>query len=83
MNTSTAVVSTLIHVNQLLNFLIFSPIFDRTARQKWMRGDNVGLQKWGTFIPVFTNIACIGGYLIQPTAESTPNMGILQVSSIQ
>jgi hypothetical protein len=69
-NTSTAVVSTLIHVNQLLNFLILSPIFDRTARQKWMRGDNVGLQKWGTFIPVFTNIACIGGCLIQPTAKA-------------
>lgn len=60
MYTLTTVASTLIEVNDLLNLYIFSPVFDRTARQKWTRGQNLGLQKWGTFIPVLTNIACIG-----------------------
>jgi hypothetical protein len=63
MSTITTVVFTLIHVDQLVNLFILSPIFDKTARQKWMRGENVSLQKWGTLIPVFTNVACIGEFL--------------------
>ncbi|KAH6675981.1 hypothetical protein B0J14DRAFT_692242 [Halenospora varia] len=60
MSTIITVVSTLIHVKLLMNLSVLSPLFDKTARQKWIRGENVNLQKWGTFIPVFTNIACIG-----------------------
>jgi hypothetical protein len=63
MSTITTVVSTLINVNQLVNLFVLSPLFDKTARQKWMRRENVSLQKWGTLIPVFTNVACIGGFL--------------------
>jgi hypothetical protein len=62
MNTIITVVCTLICVNRLVNFSILSPIFDKTARQKWIRGETMSLQKWGTLVPVFTNIACIGGF---------------------
>ncbi|KAH8650341.1 hypothetical protein BGZ60DRAFT_550848, partial [Tricladium varicosporioides] len=60
MSTIIVVISTLIHVKQLISLSILSPIFDKTARQKWTRVSNVNLQQWGTFIPVFTNIAYIG-----------------------
>ena len=39
---------------------ILSPWLDTTARQIWARRKWLDLQKWGTFIPVLTNIACIG-----------------------
>jgi hypothetical protein len=60
MHTFTTIVSTLVEVNGLINLFILSPTFDKTARHKWMRGQSLGLQKWSTFIPVLTNIACIG-----------------------
>ena len=63
MNTIITVVSNLIQVKRLVNLSILSPMFDKSVRQKWLRGDNVSLQKWGTLLPVLTNIACIGGSL--------------------
>ncbi|CZT53510.1 uncharacterized protein RSE6_15125 [Rhynchosporium secalis] len=59
-HTFTTVVSTLVDVNRLLSVFVLSPIFDKTAREKWARSQNVGLQNWGTFVPVLTNVACIG-----------------------
>ncbi|KAH7370290.1 hypothetical protein BKA65DRAFT_589651 [Rhexocercosporidium sp. MPI-PUGE-AT-0058] len=59
-HTFTTVVSTLVEVNRLLSVFVLSPLFDKTVREKWARGQNVGLQNWGTFIPVLTNVACIG-----------------------
>ncbi|CZT07019.1 uncharacterized protein RAG0_12606 [Rhynchosporium agropyri] len=59
-HTFTTVVSTLVDVNRLLSVFVLSPRFDKTAREKWARSQNVGLQNWGTFIPVLTNVACIG-----------------------
>lgn len=61
-HTFTTVALTLVEVNGLLAVFILSPIFDTTARQKWMRGQALGLHKWGTFIPVLTNTACIGSF---------------------
>ncbi|KAG4411201.1 hypothetical protein IFR04_015655 [Cadophora malorum] len=58
-HTFTTVVSTLVEVNRFLSVFILSPLFDKTARDKWARSQNVGLQNWGTFIPVLTNVACI------------------------
>ncbi|KFY31856.1 hypothetical protein V494_07911, partial [Pseudogymnoascus sp. VKM F-4513 (FW-928)] len=46
--------------NGLIEMYILSPALDKTPRQKWIRGQNSGLQKWGTFVPVLTNVACIG-----------------------
>jgi hypothetical protein len=62
-HTFTTIAFTLVNVNGLIALFVLSPLFDKTARQKWMRGQTVGLQKWGTFIPVFTNIACIGLFI--------------------
>lgn len=59
-HTFTVTVSTLVQISDLIQLFILSPMLDKTARQKWMRMEGLGLQKWGTFLPVFTNIACIG-----------------------
>ena len=44
--TISSIVSTLLEVNGLINLLILSPMFDKTARQMWTRGQNLGLQKY-------------------------------------
>jgi Calcium-dependent channel, 7TM region, putative phosphate len=62
-HTFTTIAFTLVNINGLIALFVLSPLFDKTARQKWMRGQTVALQKWGTFIPVFTNIACIGSFI--------------------
>jgi hypothetical protein len=62
--TCTTIVSVLTQVGSLVSIVIISPQVDKTARQKWMRGQTVGLQRWGTFVPVFTNIGCIGVFAL-------------------
>ena len=62
MDVFTTSVVTIVQANGLVCLFVLSPIFDKTARQKWRREQGIGLQKWGTFIPVFTNIACIGAF---------------------
>lgn len=62
MVTVTSVVSTLIDANRLFNLAVLSPLLDKTARQKWARIEMVSLHKWGTLIPVITNIACISKF---------------------
>lgn len=64
MYTFTTIVSTLLQAQGLVNLLVLSPAFDKTLREKWIRQESLNLQKWGTFIPVFTNIACIGVFLL-------------------
>jgi hypothetical protein len=59
-HTFTVIVSTLVQIGDLVHLFVLSPVLDKTARQKWTRMECLGLQKWGTFLPVFTNIACIG-----------------------
>ena len=59
-HTSSVTMSTLVQFGDLIHLFIFSPILDKTARQKWLRMETLGLQKWGTFLPALTNIACIG-----------------------
>jgi hypothetical protein len=61
-HTFTTVALTLVEVNGLLALFVVSPIFDKTARQKWIRRRALGLYKWGTFVPVLTNTACIGSF---------------------
>lgn len=65
MHALTTFALTLVQANGLIDMYILSPALDETARQKWMRGQNSGLQKWGTFIPVLTEIACIGMFLLR------------------
>lgn len=44
----------------LAKWFLLANILDSTARQKWKRQITLPRVKWGTFFPVYTNLACIG-----------------------
>ena len=50
----------LLQVMQLFMWFIWGPLMDSTARQKWKRQINLPQTQWGTFFPVYTNLAAIG-----------------------
>ena len=47
-------------IGTLLGKFILAPLVDRTARDKFTRATSLMEIKWGTFFPVYTNLACIG-----------------------
>lgn len=50
----------ILQIGTLAIQFILSPIMDTTARQKFSRATTLMEMKWGTFFPVYTNLACIG-----------------------
>lgn len=50
----------LVQIGGLMQWFILAPLLDSTARQKWKRQLDLPNVKWGTFFPVYTNLACIG-----------------------
>lgn len=50
----------LLQVAALLEWFLWAPIVDTTARQKWQRQTKLRSVKWGSFFPPFTNFAVIG-----------------------
>lgn len=50
----------LVQIGGLVQWFILAPLLDNTARQKWRRQTNLPNMQWGTFFPVYTNLACIG-----------------------
>lgn len=50
----------LLQIAALVSWFIFGPMLDFTARQKWKRQTGIPLIQWGTFFPVYTNLATIG-----------------------
>ena len=50
----------LMQIGSLIVYYIMAPVFDSTARQKWQRQVALPEMKWGTFFPIYTNLACIG-----------------------
>jgi hypothetical protein len=50
----------LAQVAQIAVWFLLRPILDNTARQKFNRQLNLNTVQWGTFFPVYTNLACIG-----------------------
>lgn len=50
----------LLQIGGLIGWFILAPIFDTTARDKFKRQVNLSDVQWGTFFPVYTNLACIG-----------------------
>lgn len=50
----------LLQIMGLVEWFILAPLLDKTARQKWRRQTNLPNMQWGTFFPVYTNLACIG-----------------------
>ena len=55
----------LVQIGGLVQWFILAPLLDSTARQKWRRQINLPNVQWGTFFPVYTNLACIGKPRIQ------------------
>ena len=50
----------LLQVGSLVVWFILAPILDSTARSKFKRQTSLQNIQWGTFFPVYTNLACIG-----------------------
>lgn len=50
----------LVQISGLIQWFLLAPLLDNTARQKWHRQTNLPNMQWGTFFPVYTNLACIG-----------------------
>lgn len=50
----------LLQVGSLIGWFILAPILDSTARAKFKRQTSLSNIQWGTFFPVYTNLACIG-----------------------
>ncbi|KAI9824922.1 MAG: hypothetical protein M1832_001527 [Thelocarpon impressellum] len=50
----------LVQIGSLLSWFLLAPILDNTARQKWTRQTQLPEMRWGTFFPVYTNLAAIG-----------------------
>jgi hypothetical protein len=50
----------LVQVGSLLSWFVLAPLFDSTARDKFKRQTSLSEMQWGTFFPVYTNLACIG-----------------------
>ena len=53
----------LVQIGGLIESFLLAPILDNTARQKWHRQTNLPNMQWGTFFPVYTNLACIGEFI--------------------
>ena len=50
----------LVQVGGLIGWFVLAPLLDTTARDKFKRQTNLSEVQWGTFFPVYTNLACIG-----------------------
>ncbi|KAL8975318.1 MAG: hypothetical protein Q9197_000443 [Variospora fuerteventurae] len=50
----------LVQLASLIKWFILAPILDSTGRQKWKRQTDLTNINWGTFFPVYTNLAAIG-----------------------
>ena len=50
----------LVQVSGLLSWYVIAPLLDSTARQKWKRQVTLPNVHWGSFFPVYSNLACIG-----------------------
>ncbi|KAI4197251.1 MAG: hypothetical protein LQ346_003039 [Caloplaca aetnensis] len=50
----------LVQIGSLIQWFILAPIMDSTGRQKWKRQTTLSSINWGTFFPVYTNLAAIG-----------------------
>lgn len=46
----------------LFKWFILAPLMDSTGRQKWKRQTSLTDINWGSFFPVYTNLAAIGQY---------------------
>ncbi len=50
----------LVQIGGLISWFVLAPLLDTTARSKFKRQTQLSEIQWGTFFPVYTNLACIG-----------------------
>ncbi|KAL8675299.1 MAG: hypothetical protein Q9168_000328 [Polycauliona sp. 1 TL-2023] len=50
----------LVQLGGLFKWFILAPLMDSTGRQKWRRQTDLTNVQWGTFFPIYTNLAAIG-----------------------
>jgi calcium permeable stress-gated cation channel len=50
----------LVQISSVVKWFILAPLLDNTARAKFKRRTRLLEIRWGTFFPVYTNLACIG-----------------------
>ena len=50
----------LVQTSGLLQYLVISPVMDRTPRELLQRRTGISKVAWATVYPVYTNLACIG-----------------------
>lgn len=50
----------LAQISALVSWYVLAPLLDTTARQKWVRQVTLPTVHWGSFFPVYSNLACIG-----------------------
>jgi hypothetical protein len=51
----------LLRLDRLIGKFILGPIFDKSVTQMMIRRRGQDLE-WGTFVPIFTNLSCIGKF---------------------
>ena len=54
----------LLQAGSLIQWLILAPWTDRTPRQKWERQMSLPEIRWGTYYPLYANLACIGKLIV-------------------
>ena len=72
----------LLQVWPLIQWFVLAPIMDRTARQKWKRQMKLPEMRWGTFFPVYTNLACIGRRFCVPRLRWIRNIADLKYQGL-
>lgn len=55
----SASANSLLRIDRLIARLLLAPLFDKTVTQKLVRQKGTDIE-WGIFLPVYTNLACIG-----------------------
>ena len=50
----------LLQIGGLFSWFILAPFTDNTARARWARQVNLPTVQWGSFFPIYTNLAAIG-----------------------
>lgn len=50
----------LLQFGGLFAWFVLAPVLDSTGRQKWTRQTKLSSIEWGTFFPIYTNLAAIG-----------------------
>ncbi len=60
----------LLQIGSLITWFIWAPMVDRTPRERWARQVGIPTMAWGSFFPVYTNLAAIGVFIFEQSCIS-------------